>query len=171
MKNLVLKNGVYATLVLIGIHLISWVLSGDQPNYEISEIIGYASMIICMVFVFLGIREYRNVELKGHMTFSQALGMGVLIALFPALAFGIYDIIYILYLEPDFTNEYFDYHLQEMKATMSPAAFSAAKVELEAQREFWANPLIQFVVMFLTVFIIGFIVSLISSTILKTKTA
>ena len=171
MKNLIIKNGLYASLVLVGIHLVVWVISDGEPNYETGEIIGYASMIVCMVFVFLGIREYRNVELNGNMTFSQALGMGVLVALVPALAFGAYDLLYILYLNPDFNETYFAHYLDEMKASMSLADFEIAKKDLEAQKEFWDNSFLQFTVMFLTVFVIGFIAALISSSILRTKTA
>ncbi|MEM8568532.1 MAG: DUF4199 domain-containing protein [Bacteroidota bacterium] len=169
MKQLIIKNGLYATLVLVGVHIVAWVVSDGEPNYEMGEIIGYTSMIICMVFVFLGIREYRNVELHGTMTFNQALGMGVLIALVPSLAFGLYDIVYILYLNPDFTNDYFNHYLDKMRNTLTAEEFEKARQQMEAEKEFWSNPLLQFIVMFLTVFVIGFIVALISSAILQTK--
>ena len=170
MNNVIIKNGIYASLLLVGIHLIAWVISDGEPNYEVGEIIGYTSMVACTVFVFLGIREHRNVDLKGEISFSQALGMGVLIALFPAIVFGLYDLVYVFYLNPDFNETYFNYYMDEMRASLSPKEFEIAKQDLEAQKEFWSNPALQFLVMFLTVFVIGFIVALISATILKTKT-
>lgn len=169
MRNTIIKNGLYASLLLIGVHIIFWVVSDGEPSYEMGEIVGYASMIACMAFVFLGIREYRNVELRGTMTFGQALGMGVLIALVPSLAFGVYDIIYIIYLDPDFTNDYFNHYINEMRSTLTAEEFEEARRQMEAEKQFWSNPLLQFIVMFLTVFVIGFIVALISSAILQTK--
>lgn len=171
MNKLIIKHGLYASLLLIGINLIVWVISDGEPNYSTGELIGYGSMIACMLFVFLGVREYRNVELNGEISFGKALGAGVLIALFPSLAFGMYDLIYILYLNPDFNDLYFEHYLNEMKASMTKEEFAVAKSEVESQKEFWSNPFMQFTVMFLTVFVIGFIMALLSSMILKTKTA
>lgn len=169
MKNLIIKNGIYASLVIIGVHLIYWIISDGEIDYSVGETVGYGSMILCMLFVFLGIREYRNVELNGSITFGKALGIGVLIALIPSAAFGLYDLAYVNYINPDFYDDYFQHYMNEMKASMTAAEFEMAKQDMEASKSFWTNPFLQFIVMFLTVFVIGFIVSVISSLVLKSQ--
>jgi hypothetical protein len=48
-------------------------------------------MLLAMVFVFLGIRHFRDHENEGMLTFGQGLKIGVLIVLIPAVAFGLFD--------------------------------------------------------------------------------
>jgi len=56
-----------------------------------------------------------------------------------------------------------------MKANLSPSEFYTEKEAMEANKELFASPLVQFVVMFLTVWIIGLIAAVTSSIILSTK--
>ncbi|TRX59585.1 DUF4199 domain-containing protein [Fulvivirga sp. M361] len=167
MKTIILKNGIYASLCVVGIPLIFWSLADEKPNYDLDEIIGYSTMILCMAFVFLGIREYRDQELNGSISFGKALKTGLYIALIPSIAFGIYDLIYIMYLDPDFYDNYYNHYIQELQGELSGNDLKKAIVELNEQRDFFRNPGIQFMVMFLTVFMIGIIFSIISSFILK----
>ncbi len=167
MKKLIVKHGLYASLVVVGIPLLMWTLTDGEPNYDLGEIIGYATMVLCMTFVFLGIREYRNHELNGSISFGQALKVGVLIALIPSVAFGVYDLIYVIWLDPDFYDTYYAQYIEEMKNTMPESELEKALADMEAQKELFMNPFMQFLVMFLTVFLIGFVISLISSMVLK----
>lgn len=169
MKKTILKNGAYASLIVVGIPLLLWSLFEGEPNYDISEIIGYATMILCMAFVFLGIREYRNQELNGTISFGEALKVGILIALIPSFAFGFYDLIYVIYLDPGFYDNYYHHYTRELEKTLSGPELEKAITDLNAQKDFFMNPVIQFLVMFLTVFIIGFIASMVSSLILKKR--
>ena len=167
MKNIVLKHGLYATSVVVGIPLLVWVFTPGEPNYDLGEIIGYATMILCMAFVFLGIREHRDHQLNGTISFWQALKLGMSIALIPSLAFGIYDLLYVAYLDPDFYDAYYSQYVADLKSSLSQDDFEKALTEIEAQKELFTNPVMQFLVMFLTVFLIGFVVSLLSSLVLK----
>ena len=113
-----------------------------------------------MIFVFLGIREY--VRETGAANFWNALKIGTLIAIAPSIVFGIYNIIYIKWIDPNFNQNYLQYQIDSLQ---NPTAEEIAA--LEASMKLWENPLMQFFVMFLTVLIIGFIVSLISSVVLR----
>ena len=167
MKNIVLKHGLYATSVVVGIPFLLWVFVPGEPNYDLGEVIGYATMILCMAFVFLGIREHRDHQLQGVISFWQALKLGMSIALIPSLAFGIYDLLYVAYLDPDFYDAYYSQYIAELKSSLTEDDFEKALAEIEAQEEIFTNPVLQFLVMFLTVFLIGFVVSLLSSLVLK----
>lgn len=169
MKNTILKNGLWATVVIVIPTFIAWlVIDGVTPEaYFINEVIGYSSILLAMIFVFLGVKKCRDEHLDGHISFGQALKIGVFITIIPSLAFGAYNILYTEVLDPQMVENYFNVMLEKERAVLSATEFAAKKTEMEAQAEMFNNPFIQFFVMFMTVFIIGFIVTLISALFLK----
>lgn len=169
MKNLVLRYGIYAALFLVGIQLIFFfTMDQENPeNYKMGEIIGYSTILLSMVFVFLGIKKHRDENNGGTITFWEALKVGVLIVAIPSIAFGLYNWFYVEVLDPEFMDTYFQYSLEQAEATMSPEEFEAMKATMDSQKEMFQNLGFQFILMFLTVFIIGFVVSVISSIVLK----
>ncbi|MBN4070176.1 DUF4199 domain-containing protein [Olleya sp. AH-315-F22] len=168
MKNSILRYGSYSSLTLAVLFIIGMVI-GDQFGYTPSEVFGYASMIISLLFVFIGIKHFRDNENNGLVSFGKALLIGVLISLMAALTFGIIDLIYITYINPDFAADYYAHSIEQFRATLSEAEFKVKLAELESQKDLFMNPLISFLLMTVTVFILGFIISLISSLILQRK--
>ncbi|MDN5204930.1 DUF4199 domain-containing protein [Fulvivirgaceae bacterium BMA10] len=167
MKKIVIRFGTYASILIVGVSFMFWLFSSETPNYTFAEIAGYASIILSMAFVFLGIRYYRDNEKNGSISFGEALKLGVLIVLIPSLAFGVYNFIYTEVMDPDFTETYYQYRVDQMKGTMSEADFEAAVQKMESEKAMFTNPVIGSLVMFLTVFLIGFVIALISALILK----
>ncbi len=169
MKKMVIRYGLYSAVVMLGVFLFTFFFIGKESEmgFKISEIIGYATILLSMVFVFFGIKKHRDENNKGAITFWEALLTGTLIAAIPALAFGLYNLFYIEVLDPEFLDKYYNYRLEEAQATMSQNDFEMEKSKMESEKEMFQSPATQFFVMFLTVFIIGFLVSLISSIILK----
>ena len=86
-----------------------------------------------------------------------------------SVTFGIIDLIYITYINPDFAAEYYAHSIEQFRATLPEEEFKVKLAELESQKELFMNPLISFLIMSFTVFILGFIISLISSLILQRK--
>lgn len=172
MKNTVIKFGLRAALTMVLLSGISFiVISGNDPTaYTIGEVIGYLSMFLSMVFVFLGIRYYRDHEQNGSISFGKALQIGLLIALFPALAFGMFDQIYVNYINPDFYQEYYQAQLDKIEAA-DQTDYEAQAAKIKSDMEFFSSPLIQYLVMFATVFLVGIIASVISSLLLKGQSA
>ena len=169
MKNIILRNGLWASLIVIAPSFLVWLFVKEYKptQFQVGEILGYAAIFLAMIFVFLGIRKYRDEELGGRISFWGALKMGLLITLVPSVIFGLYNLLYTGVLNPEFMDQYFNYMLEQQQAGMSAAEFSTYKTQMESQREQFQNPLIQFFVMFLTVFVIGFIVAFVSSFFLK----
>ena len=169
MRSTIYKYGLRAALVMVGLAAVNFTLvSGGKDNYQISEVIGYLTMFLAMVFVFLGIRYYRDHQNQGKLSFSQSLKIGLLIALFPALTFGILDHIYISLINPNFQEEY--YQMQVEKIDADAPDYQAQVDKLQAEREAFANPLVLFLVMTVTVLLIGLVVTIISGLILKRDT-
>ncbi|MBQ4818926.1 DUF4199 domain-containing protein [Aquimarina sp. MMG016] len=168
MKNTILRYGVYSAITIVLLALGGWFL-GKNLDYSIQEVIGYTSMVVSLLFVFFGIKHFRDKENNGVVSFGKALLIGVLISLIAALAFGILDVVYIKYINPDFTTEYYAHYVEEMKNSLPAAEFETKLAELEAQKELFSNPIMSFLLMSFTVLIIGFIISLISALILQRK--
>jgi hypothetical protein len=168
MKNTVIKYGIRSAVTIIILFLLALTL-GKNLDYGLQEIIGYASMVISLLFVFFGIKHFRDNESNGVVSFKKALLIGILITLFAALAFGIIDLIYIKYINPDFTAEYYAHSVEQLKNSLTGVELETKLAEMESQKELFMNPFISFLLMSFTVFLVGLIISLISSLILQRK--
>ncbi|NQZ42728.1 MAG: DUF4199 domain-containing protein [Flavobacteriaceae bacterium] len=167
MKKTVWRFGIYGAVTICALFLLSWFI--PNLDYSTQEIIGYIGIVVSLGFVFFGIKHFRDNENDGVIPFRKALTIGILITLIVALAFGMLDLVYVKILNPDFTTEYYDRMIEDLRQTVPPAEFEAKAAEIEGQREVFSNPLFSFLLMAFTVFIIGFIISLISALILQRK--
>ncbi|MEM9648550.1 MAG: DUF4199 domain-containing protein [Bacteroidota bacterium] len=168
MKKTVLRYGTYGAITICVLFLLSWFLLGDLP-FSTQEVLGYASMVISLGFVFFGIKHFRDKENGGTISFKKALTIGILISLITALAFGILDVIYTEILNPDFMEAYYQATISNLRENLPPEEFEVQLAEIEAQKTMFSNPLFSFALMAMTVFVIGFIISLISALILQRK--
>ncbi|SHG72026.1 DUF4199 domain-containing protein [Flagellimonas flava] len=168
MKKTVLRYGTYGAITICVLFLLSWFLLGDLP-FSTQEVLGYASMVISLGFVFFGIKHFRDKENGGIISFKKALTIGILISLITALAFGILDVIYTEILNPDFMEAYYQATISNLRENLPPEEFEVQLAEIEAQKTMFSNPLFSFALMAMTVFVIGFIISLISALILQRK--
>ncbi|PCJ98906.1 MAG: DUF4199 domain-containing protein [Flavobacteriaceae bacterium] len=168
MKKTVFRYGSYGAIVISVLFILGWFI-GESFDFSTQEIIGYVSMIVSLSFVYFGIKHFRDKENNGKVTLGKALLIGVLISLITALAFGMIDVIYIKYLNPDFMTEYYEHAIEQMRTTLSAEAFKIKLAELEAEKELFSSLTVSFLLMSFTVFIIGFIISLLSAFILQRK--
>ncbi|UJH68687.1 DUF4199 domain-containing protein [Allomuricauda sp. SCSIO 65647] len=166
MKKTVLRYGLYGGITICVLFLLAWFM-GNGLSYSLQEVIGYISMVVSLSFVFFGIKHFRDRENNGRVSFSKALAIGVLISLITALVFGVLDVIYVEYLNPEFMDDYYDRSIAQLRTTLPANEYEAKVAELEAEKELFMNPIFSFLIMGMTVFVIGFIISLISSLILQ----
>ena len=162
MKNTVFKYGLYALLsgfLLFGFPF----MLGMDVDYDYGELIGYSSMIISLLFVYFGIKHYRDKVNDGKVSLGRAIGIGMLIALFSAVGVAIFDYIYTTQINPDFANDYLEYSLKQMEASLSPEEFKTESAKLMQQMKDYGSPWMMALMMFATVVILGFIISLISN--------
>lgn len=167
MKPTVFRYGIYSMLSIIVLSAIEVFLIQPNTNYQISEIAGYLIMLISMIFVFIGIKYYRDHVNDGLLTFRQGLKVGVFIVLIPSVAFGLFDLLYTKVINPGWMENYYAKMVENIKKTTAPEKLDAALKSLEVNKELFSNPIMEFLLMALTVFIIGFIVTIISSLTLR----
>ncbi|MEM7372683.1 MAG: DUF4199 domain-containing protein [Bacteroidota bacterium] len=173
LNSLIIRYGLYAAAVIIGFGILSFLFMGEinMENMKMGEITGYASIILSLgIFLFLGLRKFRDELNGGNLSFLQALKVGVMIVLIPSIGFGAYNHVYAEWLDPDFTEKYYQHHIDQLEDQLSPAEFQAEKAKLESQKDMFMNPFLSFVLMFLTVFLIGVVLTILIAFILKKET-
>ena len=70
MKKTIFRYGFYglgAGAILFGCGL----LFGDSLGYRVQELIGYGSIVLSLMFVFFGIKHYRDHVRKGEISFPD----------------------------------------------------------------------------------------------------
>ena len=169
MKKVILKYGLIASVIVVGIPVVSGILIGiDEETYAISEVIGYTTIVVALSTVFFAIRHYREHENGGAVSFKQGLKMGSLVSAMAGIAFAIYNLIFVLVIDPGFNEKYYAYMTNLERGS---EAFQKSFSEAVAAQPFMFDPFFGTITMFLTVFVIGFIISVISSMILQSKQA
>lgn len=148
MKTSVIKFGTYG--ILSG--FIAF-LAGLYFDISTNEIFGYATIIASLLFVYFGIRHFRDKENSGQLSFKKGIIIGLLITIFTSVGIAVADYIYTAVINPDFFAEY-----AEMMKAKDP------NIEVP---EFTSSQAAGF--MFAIVFVIGLIITLISSLILQRK--
>lgn len=166
MKNIVTRYGMYGFAVMLVVFIPTFFIFKNKHNWELQEVIGYTTIILSLVFVYFGIRQWRDKYNAGQLSFWKGIGIGTLISLFPAVAFGLLSWIEGL-VDPEWQDKYYTHHIEKVKKTTPPEELQATLREIADQREMFASPIAQFGFMFLTVFLIGFIIAIISTLILK----
>lgn len=92
--------GLYLALVLILFSVITYV-----SGLILEPKIGYFSMAIYIVGIFIAQIMYRNKELNGEISYSQALGFGVAIMLFSGIVSTLYTMILYTYIDPTLLDQ------------------------------------------------------------------
>lgn len=168
MKNTVIKYGLYGLISGFLLFGLPFILGMGVDN-DYGELIGYTAMVLSLLFVYFGIKYYRDKVNGGKVSFLKAITIGMLIALFSALGVAIFDYIYTTQINPDFATEYLEYSINKMEETLSSAEVEAKSAELTQQMKDYGSPVFMAIMMFTSVIILGFIISLISGLILQRK--
>jgi hypothetical protein len=166
MKQVIFRYGLLATACIV---VVSAILLLAKLPFASGENAGYLTIILSMIFVFMGIRRYRDNVNQGALTFKDGLKVGLLIVLIPSVAFGLFDILYTEVINPGWADNYYHQAQEHIRATASAGKVEEELKALQKNRELFSSPVMQFLLMAVTVFIIGFIATIISSLALMKK--
>lgn len=169
MKKTTLRYGLFSGITLMVSSIVNYLIFAGNTDYGKQEIGGYVGIILSMVFVYFGIKKYRDTIGEGSISYLQALKVGLLIIVIPSLLFGVFDVVYVKFMDPDFMEKYYNQSVQQMKATMSPEAFQVKFKEMEQQKAMFSNVFFQFFIMASTVFLVGIAASALSALMLFRK--
>jgi hypothetical protein len=133
-------------------------------------VIGYTAIVLSFLLVFFGIRSYRENIAGGTITFGNAFGIGIAIALISCVFYVVtWEIIYFNFLH-GFMDSYTAQAIDKVRASGASAAAIQAKVDqLNHSRQLYENPLYNAALTFLEPFPVGLLMTLISAAILRKK--
>lgn len=168
MKGTVVKYGLSGGLFMSIMFALSVVIAGDPPNYTVMQAIGYISIILALLAVFLGIKSYRDRELGGVISFSKGFGVGVGIAAIASLILGLYTFAHIAWLDPNFEENYSAWAIENVQTSDMSQVEKAAEIEnIQEMLKNTNSPFMQGIIMYATVFVMGLLIALIAAAILK----
>jgi hypothetical protein len=157
---------------LAGFAIISVMLAGilfsDRDSVFYSMWFGYGVMLVAMIFMFVGVKRYRDIELGGVIRFKSAFLMGLGIAVVAALAYILIWEVYLAATGYRFMDDYIAGLARDMQAQGRTAAEIAREMEdFEWMRANYSNPLVRIPMTFLEIFPVGLLVALVSAGLLR----
>ena len=169
MKNTVLRFGLLSGLVS-AVLMFATVPFAETIGFDNSIYVGYTLILISMLFVYFGIRSYRDRVLGGQITFAKAFNAGILITVISCLCYvGSWLIMYYTLL-PDFADKYGAHLVHGLQAKGASQAEVDAMVKRAADmKEMFKNPLINGALAFTEPFPVGLAVTLISAAVLRRR--
>ena len=164
MKNHILKFGLIAGTVIVAIPVIAGFIIGYGPDsFKMGEIIGYSTMVLSLLVIFFASKEYQKQHPTEEVGFARIFTLGLGISAIAGLMFGIYNVIYVTYISPEFMDLYYEYYLQGIRDSGAAAEVITAQIaQVESEKAMFMNPVFNFFVMFATVFVIGVVISIVS---------
>ncbi len=170
MNNIILRyglfSGVLSALLVVGtgFYLQKNGVAGS------SEVWGYAGMVISMIFIFVGVRVYRDQERGGVISFGEALKVGGLMALISCVCYSVAWMAVSEWILPDFMDQYIQFILDKMKTEQKPEAeIQKAAADMASFKEIYANPLYKFLLTLREPLPVALVVTLASAGLLKKK--
>ncbi|MDO8367550.1 MAG: DUF4199 domain-containing protein [Saprospiraceae bacterium] len=171
MKQTILRYGLISGAVAAVLMTLTAMKLSSSMDFENGHYYGYAGILLSMIFVFLGVRSYREQVNGGVLSFAKGFQVGLLIAIVSCICYVLAWMVVSETLIPDFMDKYIEHALSQLKQS------GAAQTEIERQttemqqfKEMYKHPLVKFGMTFLEPFPVGLLVALISAAVLQ-KTA
>lgn len=170
-KKIILTYGLIAGAIVTVFMVYGTYLLAKNPDFEGSMILGYTGMLVAFSFVFIGVKNFRDKQNNGVITFGKALKIGGLISLIASTVYvGVWLIEYYC-IYPDFMEKYSAAMIKKMDtSTMTAAEIKAKTEEMKRYAEMYKNPIWVIVITYMEVLVpIGLLVPIITALILKKK--
>ncbi len=175
MQKTVITYGVIAGLILTVVGYATkslWMGDDGKMNMELSMVLGYLNMIVALSMVFFGIRQFREKQLGGKITFGRAFMTGLFITLIASAFYVIGWMIY--YHNSDMAQTFPVQYLDHMKEKWTAAGLSATEIDAKSETfarnmEMYKNPVIMAGMTLMEILPVGLFITLLSALILKKK--
>jgi Protein of unknown function (DUF4199) len=169
MKKIVLKFGLISGAI-IAVLMLATLPFVNQIGFDYSMVVGYTTMLLAFVMIFVGIRSYRDTVLNGYISFKRGLAIGLLITLISTLCYVItWEIVYYNFL-PDFADQYANHLTQKLQNSGATSEQIAQKrEEIKQMKVILENPIYNGLIAFTEPLPVGLVISLFSAWILRRK--
>lgn len=165
MKKVVLIFGLIIGTILCVNMVVMVNMMYSHTDFKGNDIVGYAAMVVLFSLIFFGVRNYRNKQLDGFISFGKAFKTGALIAFVGSTMYVVVWLFYYYLFVPDFIDVYSSYVLNNC----TQADLPVKTAEMANFKEMYKNPLFVILITYSEVLPIGLVVALVSALILKKK--
>ena len=166
MGRIIAVYGVIAGVIVIIGMFISITFVADHGT--MGMVAGYLSMLVALIFVFVGVKRYRDVHLGGVISFWKAVGVGLGIGLVASLFYVVSWEVYMWRTGGTFMTEYIAKSVQDMRAAgKSAAEIAKFSSEMGAMAEQYKNPLFRMALTLTEILPVALPVALVSAALLR----
>lgn len=145
-------------------------LYNGNAHSDMSMIAGYTAMLLAFSLIFVAIKNYRDKQNGGYISFGKAFKIGLIMALVTSTVYVLAWLVYFNYFSPDFMDKYSAATLAQMtKDGKSAVEIQAATAQMKQWSEWYKNPFVNAVITYTEILPLGIIISLIVALILKKK--
>ena len=164
MKNIILKNGIFAGLIVSGFMAAMTLYMKTNPEMEPSMVVGFAGMIVAFSFIFIGIKQQRSAN-NGSISFGSAFLTGFLISLIASVMYVMVWLIIYYNVFPNFIEHYSEMMIKKAK----PEDLAKVTEEMNQYKEWYKSPIMVILLTLMEILPMGIVVSLIGALLLKKK--
>jgi hypothetical protein len=173
MKRNILVFGAIAGSIVSVFMATSMAVAGCSAGADMTSgmVIGFASMAVAFSFVFVGIRNFRDKQNGGIISFGKAFVLGLMISLVASTMYVLtWAVEYNIFL-PDFMDKYSALEAKKIQESgIGQAEMTKALANINDMKEKYKNPVFFTLFTYMEILPVGIIISLISSLILRRKT-
>ena len=171
MKKIVWIYGLIAGAISVSWGVISEGLINDSLSLTTRMILGYATMIVAFSLIFVAVKNYRDTQNNGQITFGKALSIGLLITLIASTLYVVVWEIDFRYFVPDFGDKYQAQAIAEMKQSgLNAAKIQKQSAEMaETMEKYKTNVAFRAMFTYLEVTPVGVVMSLLAALIVRKK--
>jgi hypothetical protein len=167
MKKTVLIFGLIIGTILCANMIILVNMMYTDTDFKGNDVIGYAAMVVLFSLIFIGVRNYRNKQLNGYISFGNAFKAGGLIAFMASTMYVVVWLFYYYLFVPDFIEVYTAYVLDNC----AEADLQAKTAEMADFKEMYKKPFFVILITYSEVLPIGLVVALVSALTLRKKSS
>jgi hypothetical protein len=169
MQKIVLTFGLIAGVILSAMMLMTLPFQ-DQIGFDRGAIIGYTTMVLAFLMVFVGVKSYRDSVAGGRVTFGRAFKVGLLITAVASVCYvATWEVVY-YQLAPDFVDKYAAYAVDKARRSGATDAEIAETAKQMAEfKEKYRNPLVNVGLTLLEPLPVGILFTLIAAGVLSRR--
>lgn len=169
MKKTVLTFGLISGAVASALLVATSALIGSAA-YRTTDLLGYTSIVLSGLFVFFGIRSYREGAGGGRLSFGRGLVVGLLIALVSSLCYvAVFEVLYFEVM-PDYGDRFTACMVERARESgASPAKLEETSQQAQHFKRLYDRPLTNAALSFVEVFPVGLVLAALSAAILRRR--
>ena len=171
MKKNILVFGSISGIIVGTLMALSLFWANQGHDIKEGMLLGYASMVIALSLIYVGVRNFRDKYHDGVISFAKAMKLALGITLIASTIYVVFWLVEFYVFIPDFMDKYTAAHILQVKSSgLSQADIQKEVAQMESMRDAYDhNPLVVVLYTYLEIVPVGIIISLLTALLLKRK--